>query len=241
MNSGGSGAWRSRGRREAMPKPVSRTCPVADVDEHVGGLDVLVNEPASMELTECARQRHSESEKPSDLHGLADEAIERLASCVVDDQHRPPALAHELHRPQCPRAIQVVLELVFVDEAIDALERGMLGAGKDGDESVPVARGTIPPESAEGTSGVLPQHLHRVVFPTSPEQGGCLHLSVTIPVCVSGNAAKAADRPGGENTRKVTASVRYRRPNTRSLDARPVSRHTARGLDLVDHSMTSTS
>jgi len=35
----------------------------------------------------------------------ADKTIEGLASCVLDNQHRPPALAHELHRPQCPRAV----------------------------------------------------------------------------------------------------------------------------------------
>ena len=108
MNSGGSGDWRSRGRREAMPKPVSRTLPSGGVDEHIGRLDVLVDQPASVELPDCAGQRHGESEELSDLHRLPDEAIERLASCVVDHQHRLPALAHEFHRPQCPRTVQVV-------------------------------------------------------------------------------------------------------------------------------------
>ena len=105
-------------------------------------------------------------------------AIQGLTSGVLDNQHRPPALAHELHWPQRPVGSEVVLEFVFAGETIDALERRMLSAGKDGDERVPIARSTIAPESAKGTSGVLPQHLYRVVFPTSPEQGGCLHLFV---------------------------------------------------------------
>ena len=135
-----------------------------------------MNESTSVEPAKCGRQRHGEPEKSSDLHGLADKAIEGLTSGVLDNQHRPPALAHELHWPQRPVGSEVVLEFVFVGETIDALERRMLGAGKDGDERVPIARSTIAPESAKGTSGVLPQHLYRVVFPTSPEQGGCLHL-----------------------------------------------------------------
>ena len=38
MISGGSGAWRSRGRREAMPKPVSHTCPAAESTITLAGL-----------------------------------------------------------------------------------------------------------------------------------------------------------------------------------------------------------
>ena len=38
MNSGGSGAWRSRGRREAIPKPMSQTSPVAELTRTLGGL-----------------------------------------------------------------------------------------------------------------------------------------------------------------------------------------------------------
>jgi len=85
-----------------MPKAGEPDPTSSGVDDHVGGLDVLVNEPASVELTEGARQRHRESEKSSDLHGLADKAIQGLTSDVIDNQHRPPALTHELHRPQRP-------------------------------------------------------------------------------------------------------------------------------------------
>ena len=82
---------------------MSRTRPLAGVDEHVGGLEVLVDQPASVEPTDSAGQRHRESEELSDLHRLADKAIKGLASGVIDHQHRPPALTHQLHWPQLPR------------------------------------------------------------------------------------------------------------------------------------------
>ena len=64
-----------------------------------------------------------------------------------------------------------------------------------------IARGTIAPESAKGASGVLPQHLDRVVFPTSPEQGGCLHLFVLF--CCSRRLSP-------------TGCVRYQTPATKA-------------------------
>ena len=51
MISGGAGAWRSRGSRDAMPKPVSHTWP-ASVDEHVLGLDVFVDQTALVGMAE---------------------------------------------------------------------------------------------------------------------------------------------------------------------------------------------
>jgi len=58
MISGGSGAWRSRGRREAMPKPVSHTCSAATSMIALAGFDVFVSESTSVEPAKCGRQRH---------------------------------------------------------------------------------------------------------------------------------------------------------------------------------------
>ena len=41
MNSGAPGEWRSRGRREAIPKPISRTAPVAELTRTLAGLTSL--------------------------------------------------------------------------------------------------------------------------------------------------------------------------------------------------------
>ena len=139
-----------------MPKPVSQTCPAAESTITLAGLDVFVNESTSVEPAKCGRQRHGEPQKSSDLHRLADKAIEGLTSGVLDNQHRPPALAHELQWPQRPVGSEVVLEFVFAGETIDALERRMLGAGKDGYESVPVARGIIAPSLQKARSASSP-------------------------------------------------------------------------------------
>jgi hypothetical protein len=45
-------ACRSRGRHAAMPKPVSRTCPSAQFATIWGGLQVLMDEAAPVELAQ---------------------------------------------------------------------------------------------------------------------------------------------------------------------------------------------
>ena len=77
-------------------KPGKPDPPGRGVYEHVGRLDVFVNESSSMESAKCGSQRNGQPQKASDLHWTADEAIEGLASGVLDYQHRPPALAHEV-------------------------------------------------------------------------------------------------------------------------------------------------
>ena len=54
MISGGAGAWRSRGSRDAMPKPVSQTWPASPLSthEHVLGLDVFVDQTALVGMAE---------------------------------------------------------------------------------------------------------------------------------------------------------------------------------------------
>ena len=61
MNSGGPGDWRSRGRREVMPKPVSQNSPSLGIYQHVGWLDVLVDEPTSVEPAKYRGQGHGKS------------------------------------------------------------------------------------------------------------------------------------------------------------------------------------
>jgi hypothetical protein len=68
----------------------------------------------------------------------------------------------------------------LVCEAIYAFKARMLSVGKDGYKRLPAAAGVIPPHLAESASRIPPQHLQRVVLPTSPEQGRCLHLAVSF-------------------------------------------------------------
>ena len=50
MNSGGAGACRSRGRREARPNPVSRTCPSAQFTRRWAGFRSLCTRPRAWSL-----------------------------------------------------------------------------------------------------------------------------------------------------------------------------------------------
>ena len=110
------------------------------VDEHIGRLEILVNQPTSVELPDCAGQRRGDSEEllrsPS-AAGRGDREARRLCSrpraCVC------PRSRTQFQWPQCPGTVQIALKFVFVREAIDALEGRMFSAGRDGYERVRLA------------------------------------------------------------------------------------------------------
>jgi len=127
------------------------------VYQDIGRLEILVDQPASVEATDSAGQGHRESEELPELHRPADKAIEGFAAWVIHHEHGLPALTHQLQWPHCPGTIQEALKGVFVRKAIDALKGWVFCAGSDGYERVRL--GVIPPKSAEGTVGVSPQYL----------------------------------------------------------------------------------
>ncbi len=65
MTSGGSGDWRSRGRRDAMPKPVSQTSPVATSTRTLAGLMSLWMRPRSWNWPKRGRQADGDAQEPS--------------------------------------------------------------------------------------------------------------------------------------------------------------------------------
>ena len=83
-------------------------------------LDVLVNEAALMELAQSHGNTNGQAQEASHLDGRAEQPVERLATRILEHQHRPTALAHEVQRPHGPRAIQLILQAVFVGQAIEA-------------------------------------------------------------------------------------------------------------------------
>ena len=119
MNSGGSGAWRSRGRREANAEAGEPGLTGRRIHQDIGRLDVLVDETALVQLAERGRDADREAQECSHLHGRAEQPVERLAARVLEHQHGPAALAHELQRPHRPRTVQLVLQAVFVSKAIE--------------------------------------------------------------------------------------------------------------------------
>src|SRR5215813_2388973 len=116
MVSGGSGACRSRDRRDAMPNPVSRTCPSAQSTTILAGLD----EPALMKLAQSRGNSDSQAQEASYLHGTTEQTVERLAAQIIQHQHGPTSVAYEGQRPRRPRPVELIFQLVFVLEAIES-------------------------------------------------------------------------------------------------------------------------
>ena len=102
-----------------MPNPVSRTSPVGAVDENIGRLDVLVDKAALMKLAERRGHTDGQTQEASDLHGCVKLFVERLANRILKHQHGLAGYAHEVERPQCPRAVKLILQFKFVSEAIE--------------------------------------------------------------------------------------------------------------------------
>ena len=105
MISGGPGGWRSRGSRDAMPKPGQPDRAGFGVDQDVGGLDVLVDEAAPVDIAERRRHADGEAQEASHLHRRAENPVERLAAGVLEHQHGPAMVAHKLQRPHRPGAV----------------------------------------------------------------------------------------------------------------------------------------
>ena len=70
----------------------------------------------------------------------------------------PTAFAHELQRPHRPRAIELVLQSVFVRETIEARARRVLGGGQNDEHGAPVAVIAQAPPSAQDAFAVLRQN-----------------------------------------------------------------------------------
>jgi hypothetical protein len=117
-----------------------------------------MDQPASVELAECRRQRDSDPQESFDLHGLPNQAIEGLTPCVLDNQQRAPALAQQLNRSQRPLGGKVITQLVFVRKTIDSLNGRMLGTGRDRYEGVSLAFSAVTPQSAKDAFGTFPEH-----------------------------------------------------------------------------------
>src|SRR3984893_19059841 len=72
INSGGSRAWRSRGSREAIPKPISQHWPGAGVYQNVGRLDILVDDAALMQVTNRSRKANGQTQRKRYVQWLAE-------------------------------------------------------------------------------------------------------------------------------------------------------------------------
>ena len=81
MNSGGAGACRSRGSREARPNPVSRIQSIRAVHQEMGGLQIPVDEAARVEFAEGCGDADGQGQEGAHRHGrhrAAAPAVRRL-------------------------------------------------------------------------------------------------------------------------------------------------------------------
>ena len=161
MVSGGSGAWRSRGSREAMPKPVSRTCPSAQFTRILAGLMSLWTRPRWWSLPSAAAMPMARRRKRPISIGAPSSRSSGSPPGSSSTSMVRPSFAHELQRPHRPRAVQFVLQPVFVSEAIEAGGWWMFGGGPHKQARSSLSSPRAPP-SAEDALAVLPQDLEAV-------------------------------------------------------------------------------
>jgi hypothetical protein len=107
------------------------------------------------------------------------EVVEWHLIVVLKQKHGLPTLTHKLQWPDGPRTVEVVLQSVFVCEAIDAARRRMLQRGKHGQEFVPGDISAYSPDLAIDAITVLPQHLGSAVLTTIIEPRRCVHASLS--------------------------------------------------------------
>ena len=148
-------AWQARGDAEAGEPHLS----ARPIHQDMGRLEVLVDETPLVNLGEGRRDAAGEAQERSHFHGAAEEPVERFATGVLEHQQGALVLAHELQRPRRPRAVQFILQSVFVSKAFQIARRGVLRGGNHGQHGGPVAVTGITPSSTEEDCTVLPQHL----------------------------------------------------------------------------------
>jgi hypothetical protein len=128
MISGGAGDWRSRGGREATPKPVSPDA-AGLVDQGIRGLDVLVDEALRVDLAKRRRQADRYAEKVRRIeapHVPLDEPIQGLATWIFKNQDHPPLMTRERERASRPRRVEFACQRVFVFKPSETLRRRLL-------------------------------------------------------------------------------------------------------------------
>src|SRR6516165_8366493 len=126
------------------------------VDQDIGRLDVLVDKAALVKLAESRGSSAAEAQEASHLHGLAEQLVEWLAARILEHQHRPTGVAHEVQRPYRPRSVELLLQFEFVSQAIEAGAGRLIGGRNNGQHGAPFAVILQSPAAVEDAFAVLP-------------------------------------------------------------------------------------
>ena len=153
------GDWRSRGRRDAMPKPVSRTSPVAALTRMLAGLMSLWMRPRWCSLPRAAATPMASRRKRPTSIGVAEEPVERLAAGILEHQNGLTAISLKFKRSHRPRAVQLILEGVFVGKAVEGGRCRWFRGWEHDQHALTPNLSCVMPSSAEGESTILRQDL----------------------------------------------------------------------------------
>jgi hypothetical protein len=104
----------------------------------------------------------------------AKQLIDRCTARIRKHQRHAVVVARQRDGSRRPRIVQIVLQFVFVSEAIEAVQRRVLRSGKHNQERVAVVIGAIAPSPAEDAVAVLPHHPEAIV-PANVEPRGSVH------------------------------------------------------------------
>ena len=187
MVSGGSGACRSRGRREAMPKPVSRTSPVARFTRILAGLMSLWTRPRWWSLPRAAAMPMARRRKlPTSMGAPSSRSSGSPPGSSSTSMVRPRS-----RTSSSGRTAQAPSSSSFSPYSWARRSRvagvGCSAAGTHGQHGVPLAIGTAAPCPAEDAVAVLPQDLEVAISVGAEPRRWVQFLASAIkPVPLSG-------------------------------------------------------
>jgi hypothetical protein len=118
-----------------------------------------VDQAPLVRASESGGNLDRQAQEPARFHRLAEEALERLAATILEQQSGPAALAHEVKRSRCPGRVKLIFQPVFVCKAIERQRRRMLRHGKLDQNRDKLAARVAASPAAERALGVLPQNL----------------------------------------------------------------------------------
>ena len=114
----GRGVFARRARGEAEAGEVDGVA-ARLVHQNIGRPEILVDQPARVDLADGFDELDRQAQGARRLHRPAQQLGQRNAAGILQHQQGAPALAHQLQGPGGPGGVEVVLQRVFVEEAVD--------------------------------------------------------------------------------------------------------------------------
>src|SRR5215469_6603541 len=129
-----------------------------------------MDKTAPMDLGERCRNADGETQEAFYLQGHPEQPVERLTARILEHQYGATPVARKLQRAQRPHTAQLILQAIFVREAIEAPGCWVLLGGEHGQHRFPVVIGALAPCPAKDAVAPLPQDLE-VATSRSAETG----------------------------------------------------------------------